>query len=281
MLTILFAGVVFYSCSDNIDEPEEIVENSRIYLNPGDSLAMVKIYEGLKLKESGQEWVLTDPFSWPGIHYEIISEIAYVKSIRINSWPNNNPVTNEKLAVIPDEIGELSHLRHLSLTDIYLWNNFPDSFFDLPIEELSLARIYGTNLLDDRISKLAPTLKNLSVVGCIIDRLPEGLADLQNLEILDLPANGIKGKVPDFFFRYKCDVYLYNNWFDSLDWDILYETLENGYSIPMLYGNCLRGVIPSKFETAYWEETLRKYLFSQHALELTYEDGESWPRSTY
>ncbi|KAJ9537509.1 hypothetical protein OSB04_030242 [Centaurea solstitialis] len=123
--------------------------------------------------------------------------------------------------IIPEQIGLLSNLTHLSLSRNFLSGKLPVSFTNLTyLAALDLSSNYFTGILPSQIQSLMnlayldlsqngfigaiPTsfgsLVNLAVLDLSTNQLnssiPEELSNLKKLEILDLRENNLDGPIP-------------------------------------------------------------------------------------
>ncbi|XP_027941342.1 LOW QUALITY PROTEIN: receptor-like protein 7 [Vigna unguiculata] len=155
-------------------------------------------------------------------------------------------------------IGEFSanSLEFLSLSNNNLQGNFPTSIFQL--QNLTYLSLSSTNLsgtvdfhqfvnFENHFDCILPNLEYLYLSSSNVISFPKFLATLQNLRVLDLSHNKIRGSIPKWFQEN-----LLRSWKNMSSIDLSFNKLQGDLPIPpngtkffLVSNNELSGEIPS------------------------------------
>ncbi|KAK3152568.1 hypothetical protein QOZ80_2BG0160810 [Eleusine coracana subsp. coracana] len=103
--------------------------------------------------------------------------------------------------VLPDEVVNLTYLRHLDLSRNFIQGPIPASWANLPVLNMSLQgnRISGT--LPRELGRI-PMLKSIQLEGNLIEGpIPPELGNIISLERFFISANNITGELPSTFSK--------------------------------------------------------------------------------
>ncbi|KAL6285935.1 hypothetical protein ACE6H2_010325 [Prunus campanulata] len=107
---------------------------------------------------------------------ELISQVKCLRTLNLSS----NSITE-----VPNEVGELAHLRYLDLSWNYRLIKLPDTVCNLiNLQTLRLINCMALERLPEGMGKLI-NLQHLYVMGCFRLKLPKGIARLTSLRRLD------------------------------------------------------------------------------------------------
>ena len=162
--------------------------------------------EALYRATDGDDWTnnanwLTDaPFEeWYGVEAD---ERGYVTGLRLGGWDDSvrDFVGNGLVGTLPPELGDLAHLRQLSIEGNELTGRLPVELGQLT--ELR-ALFLGSNGLTGPIPATLGDLTNLRGVNlggnALTGPIPATLVNLTNLEWLALWGNLLTGSIPAWF----------------------------------------------------------------------------------
>ena len=265
----LFLALVFALALSSCGNDAEPFIADQPPVNPEDSVIMMELYSTFRIQEAGNPnyvWIARHPDFWKGIEFEYdeTTGYRYVCGITMYGDPDH----------IPSSIGKLSHLRQLNLDGIP--NSevlIPKEIFNCPLESLTL---YGKTewRMDDQsqelvtlpaeIGKVKDTLKSIRIYQTALSELPQEFSQLVNLECCFLGMNRLRGKVPDYFGDFKCDVTLSYNNFTEYNWDLLPQ----GKNIPMCHDNNICNPVPEEIVREYRDEIWRHFLANYGNYEL-------------
>jgi len=162
-----------------------VVSNKPVYLNNTDSLALVS----LKNNIGGINWDLSNYRNREGIA-TLNGNVIELGIYSANSAKNEG--------AIPDDIGNLSSLRRLSISG-KLHGTFPQSISKLTkLNFLSIANYSGT--LSDTLPQNIGNLTNLQYVsffGCAKGAIPASIGKLAQLKSLDVISGNIDKALPN------------------------------------------------------------------------------------
>jgi hypothetical protein len=256
LLFIIFSlmAIILCACHEEVSPVRE--ETPAVYLNPSDSLVMVKVYESLKLEESRVEWNLSRPDSWMGVEFDTIKNVAYVSGLNVTTiWIS--PALKPQL---PPEIGQLSHLSSLKMYYCDFSGCLPGELFDCPLEKLCIYSNQNRDteeILPDEIRNVSGTLKILDIQKTYLRTLPEGVGELKNLEKLILSENRLTGKVPEYMFQLPGTISLDSNRYTDVNWYDVYFGMKAFHRLPSLAHNYISGKFPE--ELADLRDEIRGY----------------------
>jgi Leucine-rich repeat (LRR) protein len=162
------------------------VSPSPFTVNQQDSLALISIYESFN---RNLNWDITKPVvKWPGV---------LVFNGRVIELKISNNTSTE--GYLPEEIGNLSELRNLSVTG-KIHGSFPSSIYGLDkLETIAINSEYGSTFkahLDNDIGNLTQ-LKVLQLNGVLEGYIPASIGNLTQLQILTLSENKFEGSLPN------------------------------------------------------------------------------------
>ena len=169
--------------------------------NMEDSLALVALYESTNGDgwTNNENWLEGPVESWFGITVvgNRVEMVQLHNSEECCVWNGNN-LTGE----IPEEIGNLSHLRLLNLSENNLSGSLPDEIGNLDsLELLSLYNGFTGDGLSGEIPDSYEHLKKLTSLSIVRHQLsgslPNWIGNLENLSTLDLSENRISGSIPN------------------------------------------------------------------------------------
>ncbi|VVA19820.1 PREDICTED: putative disease [Prunus dulcis] len=107
---------------------------------------------------------------------ELISQVKCLRTLNLS---------RNFLKEVPNEVGELAHLRYLDLSDNHDLMKLPDTVCSLiNLQTLRLIRCWALERLPKGMRKLI-NLQHLHVMGCVDLKLPKGIARLTSLRMLD------------------------------------------------------------------------------------------------
>ena len=246
-------------------EEEELFIADKIPLNVEDSLAIMDLYDALKLNINLTEpWTLRHPDLWKGVSfdYDEASGKRFISGIDI--------YVKENLAdSIPPSIGNLSHLRYLRIEGLNCSKNFtiPKEIFNCPLVALKLSNkpllkvshkgfwddyndIKGiSGKIPDEIYNVRNTLKVLEITHTNITQLSVRIPELQNLEVCRLDYNKLNGCVPPDLRLLNCRADVSFNYYDSYQW----QTLELGGNMPIITCNYISNFVPDEILEKYFD----------------------------
>ncbi|CAL9010642.1 unnamed protein product [Prunus brigantina] len=108
---------------------------------------------------------------------ELISQVKCLRTLNLSG---------NSLKEVPNEIGELIHLRYLDLSDNYDLMKLPDTVCNLiNLQTLRLIRCIELERLPEGMGKLI-NLQLLHDMGCVDLKLPKGIARLTSLRTVDV-----------------------------------------------------------------------------------------------
>ncbi|XP_062087291.1 probable LRR receptor-like serine/threonine-protein kinase At1g53440 isoform X2 [Humulus lupulus] len=103
------------------------------------------------------------------------------------------------VGVLPEEFGNLTHLEVIDLTRNYISGSIPQSFFRLPLRNLSVSGNRLSGSIPPEIGNIS-TLTELVLEANLFDgHLPPEIGRLRNLRRLLLSANNFTGPIPETF----------------------------------------------------------------------------------
>ncbi|XP_020414925.1 putative disease resistance protein RGA3 [Prunus persica] len=107
---------------------------------------------------------------------ELISQVKCLRTLNLS---------HNSLKEVPNEVGELVHLRYLDLSENFDLMKLPDTMCNLiNLQTLRLIRCWALKRLPEGMGKLI-NLQHLHVMGCVDLKLPKGIARLTSLQTLD------------------------------------------------------------------------------------------------
>ncbi|ONI16211.1 hypothetical protein PRUPE_3G085000 [Prunus persica] len=107
---------------------------------------------------------------------ELISQVKCLRTLNLS---------RNFLKEVPNEVGELAHLRYLDLSNNHDLMKLPDTVCSLiNLQTLRLIRCWALERLPKGMGKLI-NLQHLHVMGCVDLKLPKGIARLTSLRMLD------------------------------------------------------------------------------------------------
>ena len=247
LLTILaLHGLILGGCSSD-DDPEP--QKPYRLFNEQDSAIACEIYKSYsgKLEGVGPELILDSIKTWPSMWVWDKEEKRY-NLVGLEIFSFDEPESGA-YGYIPECIGELKHLRSLSIIGKCYYGELPESVTKLNLEHLWIEFTQFTSLPDDIFTE------NLTYVSIIENRklkkLPPSVTRLRYRPtypepIFYMPDNAFTGECPAITHAY---VQLFDNNFTSLDWTGAggVDWLVNGsviHSGANLQGNRLQGEVP-------------------------------------
>ncbi|KAK9066135.1 hypothetical protein SSX86_013456 [Deinandra increscens subsp. villosa] len=180
------------------------------------------------------------------IRGEIGPEISRLTHLRSLDLSFNTHLSGN----IPHTLGNLLHLRSLSLSNNSLNGSIPDSIFRIPtLEELLLSFNHLTGFIPSNLGN-ATMLQTLCLDNNhFTGSLPHSLTNLRNLVYLDAHSSGVEGRIPPLG-AYGCHSLVYLDLsFNRFVGALIPPELGNCSSLEQfaLVGCGLTGPIPSSF----------------------------------
>ncbi|PWA93950.1 acetylesterase [Artemisia annua] len=137
------------------------------------------------------------PCSWKGVTCESLSSPGAPESFSVTSLVLKD---SQLLGSIPNDLGNIPHLRTLDLSNNSLNGSLPPSIFNSSeLETLSLS----SNVISGEFPELVTGLKSLKLLNlsdnAFAGKLPKSLSALRNLTSISLKNNYFSGSVPGGF----------------------------------------------------------------------------------
>lgn len=251
-----FLMMLLTSCSDERDFGNGYAWG--FPLNETDSLAMVKIYKAMGY----DSWTdknnidLKKHKTWDGectIKFDRENKEFRIVEISIDFRINQSFAEFQGSFVIPDEVSQMTRLtgaNFIGSESVGICN--VSALTDCPLEYLAIG--YGDiseKDLFEELPKLSATLTRLRIAVSGLSGSLEWILKFPHLELADLPNNEYSGKVPGIFKYSDCNVGLFFNNFDEMDWSYFTDPKVN--KVPNLQRNRLHGEIPQEvFDSQNW-----------------------------
>lgn len=256
ILATTFLGMLVPACGS---EAEPFIADQPP-LNPQDSVIMMELYSAFHIQEIGDPdlvWVIRHPDFWKGVEFEYDETTGYRYVSQVYLWGIPK--------YIPTSLGELTHLKGLSLGNVpYQELLVPKEIFNCPLEMLYINGCQPVEkraqlervTLPSEIVKVKNTLKKVMIRMTELTELPSEFGQLTKLEECILTGNKLVGPVPDYFGDFNCEVNLSDNLFTEYNWNLILQ----GKNVPFCKFNYISNPIPEEVKSNYMHIIREKFL---------------------